>query len=111
MLEEKLVPLGRNGFQVADVHANKDRLSILVKGVLYTGYLDGVVIPFGALDYVRQMRLGIELKYTLSRKKPSGTALVYPCLRLRPLIHMSGVCTCIMGGPLHCQLHMTLKPM
>lgn len=78
-LREKQVPFGPAGFEIADIHKNVTLLSILVKGVLYSGYLDGVAIPYGALDFAKQMRLGIELKHT---QEQSGKALAWLCLRL-----------------------------
>ena len=81
-LREKQVPFGPAGFELADIHTNINLLSILIEGVLYSGYLDGVAIPYGALDFAEQMRLGIELKPAKWSQEQSGKVLACLCLRL-----------------------------
>ena len=66
------------GFKVVDTHASEGLLSFTFKDTEYTGYLDGVVVPYGSLSYELTARLGFELKYNQvdkeSRKRKQRSA-------------------------------------
>eukprot|EP00879_Flechtneria_rotunda_P008391 GHRR01008789.1.p1 GENE.GHRR01008789.1~~GHRR01008789.1.p1 ORF type:complete len:347 (+),score=112.71 GHRR01008789.1:909-1949(+) len=62
-LEKLGVPFGLGGFELVDVHANKELLQLHTALGDFKGYLDGVAVPFGIESYGTQMRLGLELKH------------------------------------------------
>jgi hypothetical protein len=70
-LKERHVPIGvEDGFKVVDLRSG-EKLELTYDGVIYRGFLDAGVVPFGLAGYscLRQLRVGVELKQTAAQKK------------------------------------------
>jgi hypothetical protein len=65
---------------MVDTHTNKGMLSFTFEGTEYTGFVDGVVTPYGSLSYGLTARLGLELKYSDADKECKGGSIAMPLL-------------------------------
>jgi hypothetical protein len=60
------VRFGRGGFEVMDLHKRRDLYKFEVDDAVYTGGLDGGILPYGVANVVPQpqLRCGIEIKHS-----------------------------------------------
>jgi hypothetical protein len=70
-LKQRHVPLGvTNGFKVVDLRSG-EKLELFYDDVVYRGFLDAGIVPFGSAGYscLSQLRVGVELKQTAEQRK------------------------------------------
>jgi hypothetical protein len=62
--------IGRGGFKLLDLHANKELFKLSIDNQTYKGGLDGAIVPFKChvLSAAAQMRAGLEIKQSGQQK-------------------------------------------
>jgi hypothetical protein len=93
------VSLGPEGFQVVDLHSNKELLSLKYQQVIYKGGVDAAVVPYG----VGKDSVGLVLRVSWEHKQSGKAKIAYAiekdltikvrcCYCLVMLLHLTCCC-------------------